>query len=1551
MKNVDVISVDKTSENLVSRQEVNEAPRNQVAIEQVDKSISSLHQKVEALTDTINQLECAVSTYEYKRSNFWSKANFSVLLKLFSPLNALRLSREKKLVLESKFFDLEYYCKQAKLFLSEDDAIHHYLTQGAAAGLKPSESFDTEYYVENNPDVRENKVNPLVHYIRHGRSEGRYPSALVRDMEIIRERFDTKHYLETYPDVRFSGLDPVYHYCVTGWKEGRNPSPVFDTAKYLRYNSVDQRRYLNPFVDALCGQKLSGTEAKQLEGDLIVDVHEDSVIPMLKNEHQIKPIAFYLPQFHEVQENNDWWGEGFTDWTSCKRATKMFTGHWQSRKPHPDIGYYDLTDKAALKKQAALAKRHGLYGFCFYYYNFSGARLLEKPLELLFENKDIDTNYCVCWANENWSRRWDGSEDEVLMEQKYLDSDDENTIADIARLFSDSRYIRFEGKPVVLIYRKAHLKDPLKTTQVWREWCRKNGHGEIHLVCVQTYQDYSNPTEFGFDAASEMPAHLHHPSINKNYYPKGLPDGFSGNIHSYSNYANGVIRMRKEQKHDYQLYRTVSLKFDNTGRKPQAPHIFTHFNPDVFQSWLMDSFEHARKELPKKSRFVFINAWNEWAEGTYLEPDMRYGYTALNALSRALNGTCPPVFRKKERGELAPKGVLFLDSEFDKTDTMASSNVSVGIHVHAYYKDLLDPILKRLKHVANKFDLFVTTPSEDIVKYVQKKAQKLSNMNELHVARCENKGRDIAPLLVEFGSKLLQYDVMLHLHTKKSDDQWFTYLLDRTIGDEKTISRIINELHNDESVGLVYPQTYPRWSFHEDFGGNEAYIKDVCQLLKLECPEKSSLHFPAGSFYWAKPKAIRKLLEYDWSYDQFPAEPINDDGTIAHGIERLMCHIAKVQGFSSVITASQLDPIALPAQQGGDFRVLEKETWYDGFINVFKKFVEKDNVENVIFDIFDTLVVRPFKDPEDLFTYMEPLLLPYLGEKTKLFKTTRINADGVCRRALPVNTDVTIDAIYEQVASELAISIETANKIKQLEIDLEIKLMQARPAGVEMLKFARKSGARVFLASDMYLRTPSIKAILDATGITEVGFDHLLVSSEIGKRKDTTKLYKHLIKKHNVSPAKSLVVGDNLHSDVTVPMSLGFKALHLPKAIDMLKRALVSQGHSVASLKNDKISQLGVIASTIYGAEDSRNVSLLNRKPFNLGYIYLGPLLYEFSRQLIADAKANGIEKLHFLTREGIVLKKVYDIVAATDKNAPKSVLCYSSRTIANSLGAISYSDLKKIINDNMYMNGKLAPLFRGRFGYELTEGDWEELNANGITDAIYHLPNDKKVLYESVKLLSKNILPLMKENAQRFTEYLESELCERSALVDIGYSGTMQASIQKIVSYPVKGYYLMAFPHRNKDLDKVSFLHNNLNDSKKLSDLFFRHSFCYEAVMMPPVPSVVGVAKKEDTFTPIYGGDEVPQEEVVCREEILAGTTAFASDVVNQFEVLPEFDFEGTLWGLKELIEYPEIRDNVAALADVGIEDNYTGKPHIKLVAKNATESFLPEVSKVLYG
>jgi GT2 family glycosyltransferase/glycosyltransferase involved in cell wall biosynthesis len=357
--------------------------------------------------------------------------------------------------------------------------------------------------------------------------------------------------------------------------------------------------------------------------------------PVTGTPHPVRVIAMYLPQFHRIRENDEWWGDGFTEWTNVRRARPLYEGHAQPAVPHPDIGYYDLNDPEVLERQAALASQFGIHGFCFYYYWFGGRRLLERPLDRMLSSGRPDFPFCICWANESWTRAWDGRTSEVLIGQDHSAESDERFILDVLPFLRDRRYIRVEGKPLLVVYRPGLLPDARAAAARWRDVCRREGIGEIHLASVRSF-DKTDPRDIGFDATIQFPP-LQIPARDRSADAGLMTDpDFRGVILDYRDAAHFSCQ---ESASGYRMYRGVMPSWDNTPRRMERATIWVNSSPDAYQLWLESAVGQTLSEHDGDHRLVFINAWNEWAEGAHLEPDVHNGYARLSSTAVSLGVT------------------------------------------------------------------------------------------------------------------------------------------------------------------------------------------------------------------------------------------------------------------------------------------------------------------------------------------------------------------------------------------------------------------------------------------------------------------------------------------------------------------------------------------------------------------------------------------------------------------------------------------------------------------------------------------------------------------------------------------------------------------------------------------------------------------------------------------------------------------------------------------------------------------------------------------------
>jgi len=365
----------------------------------------------------------------------------------------------------------------------------------------------------------------------------------------------------------------------------------------------------------------------------------------VNNKKTARVIAFYLPQYHPIPENDMAWGEGFTEWTNVKKAKALFIGHYQPHVPHDTIGYYDLRNPDVLIKQTELAKKYRINGFVFYHYWFNGKRLLNLPVDNYLKQKDGDFPFCLCWANENWTKRWDGLNKEVIIKQDYSFDDDKMHIHFLCKnIFNDQRYISVDGKPLFIVYKPELFPDIKKTVSIWREESKKMGFKDLYICYTENKIHKLNPNKIGFDAAIEFQPQWRSLRFNRKgnlilrlLHRFGLIKYFYGTYGIYD-YSKIVKRMIHSSKHKlgYKLFRCVTPMWDNSPRRKSGAAIFHNSTPELYRSWLQHIVDHFQP-FSKEENFIFINAWNEWAEGNHLEPCERWGTSYLEATKSVID--------------------------------------------------------------------------------------------------------------------------------------------------------------------------------------------------------------------------------------------------------------------------------------------------------------------------------------------------------------------------------------------------------------------------------------------------------------------------------------------------------------------------------------------------------------------------------------------------------------------------------------------------------------------------------------------------------------------------------------------------------------------------------------------------------------------------------------------------------------------------------------------------------------------------------------------------
>jgi lipopolysaccharide biosynthesis protein/SAM-dependent methyltransferase len=595
-----------------------------------------------------------------------------------------------------------------------------------------------------------------------------------------------------------------------------------------------------------------------IEEDFVKYVDHNPIEPL------VRTIAFYLPQFHPFAQNDEWWGKGFTEWTNVGKARPLFPGHHQPHCPI-HLGYYDLRIPQIMQEQARLAKNYGVSGFAYYFYWFAGQLLMETPLEAMLADPEVDLPFCMIWANENWTRRWDGQDQEVLIAQDHSLEDSRAMLTYLQKFMEDKRYIRVNGKPLFIIYRATLIPDFAETLKMWRSEAKRMGLGDLYVVSAQTF-GHMDPKDLGLDAAIEFPPHGINTREISALIP-GLVKDFSGGIFEYPEVVSNAV---KQKEPDYTLFRTSMLSWDNTARRNLRASIFTDFSVTRYTQWLASNMERAAKDPARSDseRLVFINAWNEWAEGTHLEPDQKHGYGYLEATRSVISN-----YSKAAEGFMRP---VFPDT----------TTARFAIVAHLHYSDTW-PELRNAIAKLNNVDVYITVTNIDLAQTIA------ADMPSAIVELVDNRGRDVRPFLMTMQRiSHLGYRAVCKVHGKKS--------VYRTDGDslrQQLFSTLINaelmtRFDENDRLGLIATASSMLEHNDRNMRDSQKLVDDIS--LEMGIPFVRD-RFAGGTMFWVDPRAIAPILKL--RVNDFDIERGLADGTRAHAIERLFCVVCEAKGF------------------------------------------------------------------------------------------------------------------------------------------------------------------------------------------------------------------------------------------------------------------------------------------------------------------------------------------------------------------------------------------------------------------------------------------------------------------------------------------------------------------------------------------------------------------------------------------------------------------------------------------------------------------------------
>lgn len=722
----------------------------------------------------------------------------------------------------------------------------------------------------------------------------------------------------------------------------------------------------------------------------------------------------------------------------------------------------------------------------------------------------------------------------------------------------------------------------------------------------------------------------------------------------------------------------------------------------------------------------------------------------------------------------------------------ASTPGRIAIHAHVFYADLIDEFLGQLAQMPFAFSLFVSVSDAKVQAQCRERLRQLPRLVSLVVEVVPNRGRDMAPMLCRFGRELADHDFVAHIHTKKSLYNrgstlgWREYLVQGLFGSPDRVRRIFTLL-TTPGVGLVYPQTYVDVPYQaHSWLANRGLGEHWCRRLGIE-PPKGYFDFPVGSMFWARTEALRPLFDAGITLDDFPVEAGQTDGTLAHALERLLGLVPRAAGFGHAVLSDDRHP--------------SWSRWrFDQFlgqaIDGVVAQLTAPEVRAVIFDVFDTLLVRPLLDPE----HVKAIVARRIGgEAGRLYLEQRADVESEARER--AGRDVGLEDIYRAWQGRGGAITPHLARLHELEVEVETASVQVRTDAAALLDAVARSGRRVLLASDTFLPATVVEAMLRHCGVG--GWHRCYVSSDVGLRKDSGELYRHILQTEGLAIDQVAMVGDNERSDFQIPCDMGMRHWHVIRAVEQARAmprwsALVDDAQAGVDL--DASACLGLLVRRSFSALFGVQARPADFAPTarDVGYQVVGPLALAFAGWLAREAQARGIARLCFLSREGALLHVVYDRWRnATGEGPPASYLVLSRRAVTVPM-IESIEDVYELARARFYPN-ELSIFLRERYGLALDDGDWQQLAERGL----WRKGRPVEVLdgnIEAVRPVLDHLHPRIVEAGAREKPALMAYLHtmgldgdDECAVVDVGYSGTIQSRLIRLLGRRIHGYYMIA--------------------------------------------------------------------------------------------------------------------------------------------------------------
>ena len=845
------------------------------------------------------------------------------------------------------------------------------------------------------------------------------------------------------------------------------------------------------------------------------------------------------------------------------------------------------------------------------------------------------------------------------------------------------------------------------------------------------------------------------------------------------------------------------------------------------------------------------------------------------------------LLRRMHALQHTPQPLSLPDSlTFPLASPLEQVRLEVGVMVHAYYTDMLDELAGDLLHIPIPYVLMVSVVDPPAATAATTRFKSLPNLRALHVRVVPNRGRDIAPFLIDFRNEILALDLICHIHTKKSHYtgseqlEWRRYLLNALLGDEHRIAWILGMFQAMPELGMVYPETFaatPWWA--HTWLSNLDRARELGARLGLGIDPLAYFDYPLGSMFWARTEALRPLFTLDLSRDDFPPELRQTDGTTQHAIERLLGQIVRQQGLALGI---------LPASGANDLRSEGERNWTAYFSATPSQRIAFTAVEAhcLSFDLFDTLVTRPFLRPSGARAYLAHRVEQIFGLGN--FSTLRELAET--RALADSGRDASSTAIYAAMANLPELHGHDVAAIREFELATEARLLKPRHALLDAAHAHARAGKRVVAVSDMYLDANDLRRVLPAalTGVLR----EIYVSCNTGWRKDSGEAWRRLPEQLGISPTRWLHVGDNEHSDVQLPLALGFMGpTHVmrPSALFDFVPALRPLRPTAELLRRwpDQL-WLGLLANHFCALADHSpkafGPQLAIETPETFGYSVLGPLLLDYCTWLARVARETGNQPLLFLSREGHLLLRAFRRLQQADPRlaALRASYLLVSRRAVNTPSLRAIDDLTPVFAAPY--TGPLHALLRARLGERVAEAVSRQLGPSMMAAEVY-LPDMGTTLVERLRPVAAAIVDIAREERESYLAYWAAQAGSDMAIVaDIGYAATIQTRLTQVTGTTLHGaYFAVRQAAQQAGIDQVAArYHNGFRGDDDTPSPVMRHHLLLEAVITAPEGQFSHFQPSPEGPLPVHFPNAPTPAAWGVIERVQAGALQFINDICD---------------------------------------------------------------------